>query len=211
MSGFHDIRFPLHLAFGSSGGPIWPTDILDLANGAEVRNAKTRHSRRRYNAIAGLKSKSEVIELLSFFESRKGPLHGFRFRDPLDHATAETVTATDQTIGTGDGDRRDFALIKTYGNAPYGYDRPITKPVAGSVIAAVDGLQMAVIVDHNTGRISFENPPNIGANISAGFEFDVPVRFASDTLDIVLDDFGAAQIQDVPLIEIMQPMEALDV
>lgn len=208
MSEFHDVRFPLHLAFGTSGGPHRPIEILDLVNGTEVRNAKMRHSRRRYNAIAGLKSKAEAIELLSFFESRMGALHGFRFRDPLDNASADTVTTTDQTIGIGDGVRTKFSLIKTYGDAPYGYDRPITKPVIGSVLVAADGVQMAVTTDHDRGQISFENPPDIGAIITAGFKFDVPVRFASDSLDVVLDDFGAAQIQDIPLIEIIQPTDA---
>ncbi len=201
MTDFHDVRFPLHLAFGSRGGPVRPIDIVQLTNGAEVRNAKTRHSRRQYNAVAGLKSKEQAIELLQFFESRNGPLYGFRFRDPLDYHA-------DSALGTGDGERKIFALTKSYGDAPHTYARRITKPVNGTVRVFVDEVETVVSVDHNLGLIEFETPPSLGAILSASFDFDVPVRFASEHLDIALDDFGSTQIQDIPLFEIL-PLEGL--
>ena len=197
MTSFHDVRFPLHLAFGARGGPVRSVDILELANGAEVRNARGRHSRRQYNAAAGLKSRAQAIELLHFFESRNGPLYGFRFRDPLDYE-AESV------LGIGDGDRTEFALIKYYGS----YIRRIIKPVEGTVQVSVDDVETAVSIDHSRGLIQFQIAPDEGAIIFANFEFDVPVRFASEALDIVLDDFGATEIQNIPLIEIFQYEEA---
>ncbi len=196
MTDFHDVRFPLHLAFGTRGGPSRPTGVLQFANGTETRNARGRHSRRRYNAVAGLKSPEEAIELLQFYESRFGPLYGFRFRDPLDYEA-------DEEIAVGDGLRTEFQLTKRYGTPPYIYSRPITKPVAGTVRVFVDGVESAVSVDYLRGVISFSTAPDHGAIIRAQFEFDVPVRFASDSLDIVLDDFGATQIEDIPLIEIL--------
>ncbi len=205
MDDFHEVRFPLHLAFGTSGGPRRPTEILQLANGTEVRNARGRHSRRQYNAVAGLKSKSEAIELLYFFEERKGPLYGFRFRDPLDYASGDPLSLTDQLIGDGDGVRTKFQLVKMYGDGPDAYIRTISKPVEGSVRVALNGVQTPVAIDYTTGQIQFTIPPPQGASITAEFEFDVPVRFASESLDIVLDDFGATQIQDIPLIEILYP------
>ena len=197
MTDFHDIRFPLHLAFGSRGGPVRAVDILGLANGAEVRNARGKHSRRQYNAVAGLKSKEQAVELLNFFESRSGPLHGFRFRDPLDYET-------DVTLGVGDAARTEFPLVKHYGTAPHIYTRRITKPSEGTVRVSLDGVETAVSVDYLRGIIQFPIAPDSGALITARFEFDVPVRFGSDALDIVLDDFGSTQIQDIPLIEILQ-------
>ena len=197
MTSFHDVRFPLHLAFGARGGPVRSVDILEFANGAEVRNARGRHSRRQYNAAAGLKSRAQAIELLHFFESRNGPLYGFRFRDPLDYE-AESV------LGIGDGDRTEFALIKYYGS----YIRRIIKPVEGTVQVSVDDVETAVSIDHSRGLIQFQIAPDEGAIIFANFEFDVPVRFASEALDIVLDDFGATEIQNIPLIEIFQYEEA---
>lgn len=202
MTDFHDVRFPLHLAFGSRGGPVRPTEILQFANGTESRNARGQHSRRQYNAVAGLKSREEAIELLKFFESRNGPLYGFRFRDPLDYEG-------DEIIGTGDGVQIEFQLTKTYGSTPHAYIRRITKPVNGTVRVFVEGVETAVSIDNSRGQIQFSAPPNLGSEITAIFEFDVPVRFASEQLDIVLDDFGAAQIQDIPLIEILSHEEAV--
>lgn len=202
MTDFHDVRFPLHLAFGTRGGPVRAVDILQLANGTEVRNARGQHSRRQYNAVAGLKSKEQVIELLYFFESRNGSLYGFRFRDPFDYEA-------DSTLGLGDGTRTEFQLVKHYGTVPHVYTRRITKPTEGTIRVNVDGVETVVSVDHLRGVIQFQIAPDNGAVITANFEFDVPVRFGSDALDIVLDDFGSTQIQDIPLIEILQ-LEEID-
>ncbi len=203
MTDFHDIRFPLHLAFGASGGPVRRTTILPLASGGEVRNAPHRHSKRRYNAIAGLKSPQQANEIMSFFESRYGPLYAFRFRDPLDHASSDSISPMDQTLGYGDGETTNFQLRKAYGDAPHTYWRPITKPLEGTVAVAIDGVPTSDFsIDLLTGIVTFNSPPEAGATVTAGFEFDVPVRFVSESLDIVLDDFGATQIQDIPLIEV---------
>jgi len=200
MTDFHDVRFPLHLAFGTRGGPSRPTEVLQFANGSETRNARGRHSRRRYNAVAGLKSREQAIELLQFYEDRFGPLYSFRFRDPLDHDA-------DNEIAIGDGVRKEFQLNKHYGTPPHTYSRPITKPVPGTVQVFIDGVESAVAVDYLRGVISFSTAPDEGTIIRAQFEFDVPVRFGSDSLDIVLDDFGATQIEDIPLIEILDVTE----
>ena len=120
MTDFHNIRFPLSLAFGASGGPIRRTDITRLASGAEHRNTPHSQSRRRYNAGAGIKSLDEVHELIVFFESRFGQLHSFRFRDPLDYKSCkpdEDISPTDEIIGTGDDQTQSFHLIKTYSDA----------------------------------------------------------------------------------------------
>lgn len=203
MTDFHDIRFPLHLAFGASGGPVRRTTILPLASGREVRNTPHRHSKRRYNAVAGLKSDKQAYEIISFFEARNGPLHAFRFRDPLDNKSAELIKSTDQLLGQGDGSQVTFPLRKAYGDTANTYWRPVTKPVPDTVLVAVDGVTaIDVRVDYLTGLVTFQTPPEAGAIVTAGFEFDVPVRFANEALDIVLDDFGAMQIQDIPLIEV---------
>ena len=107
-------------------------------------------------------------------------------------------------MGIGDGERTEFALIKYYGD----YVRRITKPVEGTVRVDVDDVETPVSVDHSRGLIQFQSAPDEGANITANFEFDVPVRFAIEALEIVLDDFGATDIQNIPLIEIFQYEEA---
>lgn len=206
MTGFHEVRFPLRLALATSGGPVRRTDIVRLSNGLESRNARWSEARRSYDAGSSVKGIDDLYEIVRFFEARMGQLFGFRFRDPLDHkscAPGETVTAFDQVLGAGDGARAEFSLVKAYADAGGGVVRPIAKPVEGSVVVAVDGATVPdVAVDAAAGLVTFQVPPAVGATVSAGFEFDVPVRFDIDRLEINLTAFRAGQVPSVPLTEI---------
>ncbi|MFN7103606.1 MAG: TIGR02217 family protein [Pseudorhizobium sp.] len=211
MTGFHEIRFPLRLALGTSGGPVRRTDIVNLSNGRENRNARWRGSRHSYDAGSGIRSLADLYAVLEFFEARSGRLNGFRFRDPLDatsRAPGEPVTATDQVIGTGDGTTASFALSKTYGDAGGGWVRAIAKPVAGTVLVSVDGVVTApasFAVDATTGLVTFAagHVPGAGAIVRAGFAFDVPVRFDTDRIEVNLAHFDAGRIPTIPLTEIV--------
>jgi uncharacterized protein (TIGR02217 family) len=202
---FHHVRFPLDVALGARGGPERRTDVVTLAGGGEERNSRWRHSRRRYNAGYGIKSRADMAAVLAFFEERRGRLHGFLWRDGLDHSSGGPVpTALDQEIGTGDGVRTAFQLIKRYGAAFDPYLRPIRKPVAGSVLVAVGGVEAGGwTLDETTGLVSFAVPPMAGASVTAGFLFDVPVRFDADRLDIELSSFDGAEVPSIPLVEIL--------
>lgn len=211
MSGFHEVRFPLDIALGARGGPERRTEIIATASGREERNARWAHSRRKYDAGYGVKSIARLAEVVAFFEERRGRLHGFRFRDRLDWSSAPAnaaPTALDQPLGAGDGVTAIFDLAKTYGDAFAPYRRPVTKPVAGSVKIAVDGVEKAsgpaFTVDATRGRVTFQpgHIPPAGAAITAGFLFDVPVRFDTDYLEFDLSAFEAGVIPSIPLIEI---------
>ena len=208
---FHEILFPLDIALKSVGGPERRTDVVVLGSGREERNARWAHARRRYDAGYGIKTFDALSQVVSFFEERRGRLYGFRWRDRLDHSSAASdagVAATDQAIGTGDGSTAAFQLVKTYGGAFSPYQRPIVKPVAGSARVAVDGVVAtegtAFTVDTTTGVITFlaGHIPATGAAVTAGFLFDVPVRFDTDYLEVDLSAFAAGAIPKIPLIEI---------
>lgn len=142
MAAFHEVRFPLRLALGVSGGPVRRTDIVNLSNGRESRNQRWRNARRSYDAGSGIRSVADLYEVLAFFEARRGELYGFRFRDPVDFKSCppgETTAATDQRIGTGDGVTAGFQLRKTYADAGGSFVRRIEKPVEGSVMVSVEG------------------------------------------------------------------------
>lgn len=200
--GFHDVRFPLDVSLRAGGGPERRTDIVVTATGREERNQRWAHSRRRYDAGYGVKSFAALSSVVAFFEERRGRLYGFRFRDRLDWSSAVSGTAVgpgDQMLGQGDGTRATFQLTKTYGSAFAPYVRPITKPVAGSVRVAINGVeqeQAAFTADPATGIVTFEagHIPGEGAIVTAGFAFDVPVRFDTDTLDVNLEAFEAGAI-----------------
>src|SRR5690606_27999227 len=139
---FHHVRFPLDIALGARGGPERRTEVVTLAGGGEQRNGRWAHSRRPYNAGYGVKSRADMPTVLAFFEERRGRLHGFLWRDGLDHSSGPAVpTPADQALGSGDGVRTAFQLVKRYGAAFAPYLRPIAKPVAGSVRVAVDGVE----------------------------------------------------------------------
>jgi len=206
MSSFHDIRFPLPLAFGASGGPVRQTEITTLVSGHEQRNTSQAFSRRRYDAGVGVKSVEDMQMLINFYEARFGELYAFRFRDPLDHnsaITGKSIIATDQVIGTGDGVQTEFQLVKTYGDSAAQSQRLITKPIGASIVAALDGNETtAFSVDVLTGIVALNTPPASGVLVTAGYEFDVPVRFATDHLSATLDSFGAGGAVHVPLVEV---------
>lgn len=209
MTGFHEVRFPFPLARGAAGGPERRTDIVTLGSGREERNSPWAHSRRRWNAGPGVKTLADLETLIAFFEARRGQLYGFRFRDPVDWkscALAATPGPLDQPLGTGDGETTEFQLVKSYASGGEAYDRPIVKPVADSVRVAADGSELVAgtdfTADPETGIVTFTSVPDEGAVLTAGYEFDVPVRFDVPQLAISLDAFGAGDAPDVPVVEL---------
>lgn len=205
---FHAVRFPLDVALGARGGPERATDVVTLASGREERNSRWAHSRRRYNAGYGVKSRSDMQAVLAFFEERRGRFHAFLWRDALDYSSnggSGTPAPLDQALGTGDGVKTGFQLVKRYGASFDPYDRPISKPVSGSVRVAVAGSELgggAFAVDPLTGMVTLNVAPGVGQAVTAGFLFDVPVRFDIDRLDIELSSFDAAEAPSIPLIEV---------
>ncbi len=206
---FHEIRFPASLSFGSVGGPERRTEIVTLTNGFEERNTPWAHSRRRYDAGLGLRSLDDVETLIAFFEARQGQLYGFRWKDWGDFKSSKPSqenTPLDQLIAVGDELTAVFPLIKQYASGGSVYVRPIRKPVFGTVQVSVSGdpVQEGIdwTVDLTTGQITFVEPPPIAAEIRAGFEFDVPVRFDTDRIQTSVASFRAGDVPNVPILEV---------
>lgn len=208
---FHEVRFPTDVSLGAQGGPERRTDVVVLGSGAEERNSRWADSRRRYNAGYGVKSLDALYEVVAFFEERRGRLYGFRWRDQLDFKSCPPggfVSNVDQTLGTGDGATTNFQLRKQYGSAFAPWVRLVAKPVAGSVVVAVDGTAQGegtdFTVDPTSGVVAFlpSHEPANGAVVTAGFEFDVPVRFDSDQLEVNLEGFTHGAIPQIPIVEI---------
>jgi uncharacterized protein (TIGR02217 family) len=208
MTAFHETRLPARLAFGCTGGVERRTQVTTLASGFERRSSPWAPGRRRYLIGTTTRPLDDAAALVAFFEARRGRLHGFRFRDPADCkscAPSATPAAADQTLGTGDGTTLLFQLAKTYGSGETAVVRPITKPVAGTVKVAVAGVALAAggfTVDTATGLVTLATAPAAGAAVTAGFEFDVPVRFDGDRIDVTLEGFNAARVGAVALVEV---------
>lgn len=207
--GFDEVRFPANLSFGSVGGPERRTEIVTLANGFEERNTPWAQSRRRYDAGVGLRSLDDVEALVAFFEARRGQLNGFRWKDWTDFKSCPAgreIAFDDQVIATGDGETRAFTLRKLYRSGAQSYARTIAKPVAGTVKAGIgdnpliEGVHYEV--DPASGLVTFAEPPDVGAAVCAGFEFDVPVRFDTDRIQTSVASFNAGDIPSVPVVEV---------
>lgn len=206
---FHDVRFPVGISRGASGGPERRTEIVTLASGYEERNSNWADSRRKYNAGYGVKAVDDLHTVIAFFEARHGRLYSFRWKDWGDYKSVApnlTITDSDQNLGTGDGSQTQFQLVKIYSSGAENYSRTITKPVTGSVQIAVEDTPQTEGADFSadsaTGIITLATPPNPGQAITAGYEFDVPVRFDSDFLDVNMSHFQAGQIANIPIVEV---------
>ena len=204
---FHEVRFPDNISRGARGGPERRTQIVELASGAEERNASWANSRRRYDVAYGIRRADDLAAVVAFFEARNGRLHGFRFKDWADFKSclpSQTPSPTNQPIGTGNGATTQFPLTKRYTSGAQSWTRAITKPVAGSVTIALNGTPQASgwSVSTATGLITFTTAPAAGMAITAGFEFDVPVRFDTDVLDVTLDLERLGSINSIPLVEL---------
>ncbi|WP_324752956.1 DUF2460 domain-containing protein [Roseovarius sp. Pro17] len=207
--GFHEVRFPANLSFGSVGGPERQTDVVTLANGFEERNTPWQHSRRRYDAGVAMRGLDDIEALIAFFEARRGQIHGFRWKDWADYKSGGALldpAYDDQLIAFGDDLSPTFQLIKTYRSGEHTYARPITKPVCGSIRIGIGGDEqdegVHYQVDCSTGIVTFNHPPNDGERVTAGYEFDVPVRFDTDRVLVSVASFQAGDAPNVPVVEI---------
>jgi uncharacterized protein (TIGR02217 family) len=230
MASFHENAiFPTDISYGSKGGPRFSTNITKLRSGAEERVARWSYPLHGYDVSYGLRHYDDLITVKDFFIARLGPAHGFRYRDPMDFTTeasptlpqdfadGSTPTNLDVNIGTGNDLRVAFNLIKKYTSGGVTRNRNLTKPISGTVVVAVDGVGQTegvdYSVDYTTGVVTFGTPPPATEAVTAGCEFHVPVRFASDLdegLFLELTDFGGGNIPSIPLVEELQPGAVAD-
>lgn len=211
FQSFHDVVFPLSVAFGSTVTRERKVEIIQMMSGREQRNLRFAHSRRTYDAGNGVRSMADVRAVMDFFEARRGPLASFRFRDPVDNTSAPndgTIAANDQQIGTGDGLINRFKLTKAYGTGVDIYRRPVRRPVAGTLQVAVNGvaaLPADFSFDYATAEVVFAagKTPAAGASVTAGYSFHVEVRFNTEALSVNVSAFEAGELPSISLIEVM--------
>lgn len=207
MQAFDDVLYPLALGRDAGVSPEFSTSVAVTSSGHERRNSLWSDARLSFDVGPGLRSEKELGALIAFFRARRGAARGFRLPDPFDfssNAMTGTPTPGDQHIGDGDGLAATFRLVKCYGEAGDPQIRPITRPRAGTVRVAVDGSETADWTLGDGGTIVFAQAPAQGARITAGFLFDVPVRFAQDRLDVTGASFAVGEAPSVPLIEIRE-------
>lgn len=195
---FAEVQFPADISYGSAGGPEYSTDVVVTHGGHEQRNSNWSEARLRYNVAYGVRTEAQLQALIAFFRARKGQADGFRFKDWTDYQGVA------QSLGTGDGAETEFQLVKHYTSGATTRTRTVTKPVNGTVDIYLNSVlqESGVTVDTETGIVTFSSPPGGGVAVTADFEFDVPVRFATDRLSARLDSYGVYSALEIPLIEV---------
>lgn len=203
---FMEEQFPECISFGSSGGPGFKTNVTEFDSGYVSVNKEWERLRARYSITFETATPEDIKQVEDFFYAAKGRAIGFRFKDWQDYQIVA------QNIGIGDGTTTAFSVFKRYTSGTRYYDRKITKLRK----LASDGLDMRVTVDNvlqgvggqchvneSLGIITFNVAPPPGAIVRIEYgEFDVPVRFDTDELDISFDEFRQLSLE-VPLIEVL--------
>lgn len=208
VQAYDAVDFPIAIGREAVVVTEFSTQVVSSPSGHEQRASEWAEARMRYDAGPGIRSEADVRTLTDFFRARRGAARAFRFRDPFDCSSAVDgglPAAGDQMLGTGDGARRQFALVKHYGSGDAAQRRNIRLPVAASVRVSVDGIETAAFVVTDEGEILLDVAPAAGVAVRAGYLFDVPVRFADDRLEASRATFLAGEMASVPLVEVRAP------
>ncbi len=190
MAFLNSAIFPVDINLGSSGGPVFSTDVIEYGNGTEFRDSKWSSSRATINAAYNIKRREDALGIFNLFQVAKGRLNSFRVKDILDFSSKAnghgTPAQTDQTIGTGNGATTQFQIIKTYTRDGYTQTRKITAPITGSLLVEVDGVLKTettdYTVDYTTGIITFVVAPPNEDVVKVGYFYHVKMRFDTDDL-----------------------------
>jgi len=171
-------RFPDSVAGLSVGGPGFNTNITSLRSGHEQRNQVWSTGRGKWDFPQGAEEVRTAASLIAFHRVVKGRAHGFRFRDPFDHA----VTAAQSGLLASD-DGTSFALYKVYSYGGMVDYRRITKPDPTDFVLTLGGADIvstAYALDSTTGIVT-PTGPLVGELAWRG-SFDVPARFEDDDM-----------------------------
>lgn len=210
---FHNVRLSEEVERGARGGPRFHTTIITLSSGYEKRNIDWERARGEWDIGYGVDKKSTLEEVLAFFYAREGRAHTFRFKDWTDYEVGVDSTDTPQEIALGDNSQDKFQAVRRYSSGSIDYDRPITRLVSGTIRVFLDAVEQTVSVDYtvdeDTGVIDFSTPP--GSSVSVGLicEFDVPVRFAIDNLDLTAFRDEVYSVPEITILEIKEVLQSL--
>lgn len=178
---FNEGRFPTYISFDAVFGPGFKTSIFEAGSGFEQRNVDWSMVRCSGDIAPAISDDARKQEVLSWFYVSRGKAIPFRYKDHHDF-TIENA----QPIGTGDGVETQFQVFKHYAAGDQTYDRTIYKLVSGTVVVYLDGVPQGsgFTVNLNTGVITFTSPPAGSVVVGVDCEFDVPVRFDVDKMDL---------------------------
>lgn len=216
MAFLNDFIFPTGISAGSSGGPRWAAEVTVTDGGHEYRNQPWSYPLHDYDAAYGVKEVPDLEQLQAAFNVARGMFNAFRYRDPLDWKSCArdgTPAYDDQVLlASAAGGETTVQLIKNYVVGGVTLPRKITRPF-GITMLGINGTELTEGVEYSidkttgladlTGGTAPHGALGASDQVTGGFQFHVPVRFASNTLSVRLQEYtyGSAS---VPLVEIRE-------
>lgn len=203
-------RFPETISYGVSFGPEFVTVIAGNDAGFETRNRAASRALCRGDCSHSVKSEADMTMLIKFFRSVGGRYSGFRFKDWSDYTLALAESSLTLVTPT----TNQFQINKLY-QAAVGFNelRPIRKPIAGTLVLKDSGVTVGAgtgagqwTLDATTGIVTIGvGTTRIAANLTASCEFDVPVRFDTDSMPSKIDTWGTRSWDQIPIVELRNP------
>lgn len=185
---FHEVLLPTDMDYGVTGGPGFQTGEVPLFSGHVRRNEDWEEELGQWTVIYTLLDTDEIDVLKAFWRNRKGKVHGFRLKDPLDFALDR------QSIGTTDGSTSTFQVYKRWTSLT-DYDNNIYKILSGATSCWVNNVSITegagaseFSVNINTGIITLGSTlaAQSGTDVEVALtEYHRPVRFAVDKPSMV--------------------------
>jgi uncharacterized protein (TIGR02217 family) len=200
---FDETRLPIEVERGAQGGPGFLTTVTVLNSGREKRNSLWSVDRGEWDVGFGINTREEALKVRNFFMARLGKARGFRFRDWSNYKTEGS-----QQMGVAespDSGDTTFQIQYTYQDeSGFTYTKNIYKPVAEGFQVYLDGVAQLSgwNIDTTTGIITFADPPDYGVDITWTGTFDLPVRFDTDRLDIVVENKEVLITPSIPIVEL---------
>ena len=195
---FDDVRLDEKISYGSRVGPVYRTTII--AGEAGYEQAVQHWSRGRLQMIigSGLKDRDDAALLIAFFRARAGRARAFRVKDWTDYTTVDQPCLL-LTSGADD----TYQLQKHYTSGGVTEIRSITKPVSATATVKRNGIAVGsgYSINYATGVLTVS--PSLGGTWTWSGQFDVPMRFDTDVMDMNIEAFDTRTWEGIPLIEVL--------
>ena len=203
-----DVRLSRDIENGATARPRYATDVVTTEGGWEFRNERWEYPLFEFDFSLApgdqftpdndIDPNQALGEFVDLWHAAGGRANTFLFRHWADYRARE------QEIGIGDGTTTQFQLYRNYVAGAVTRQRKITRPVLGSVVLYSEGVAVAGSVDVSTGIVTYTSAPIDSALLTADFDFDLPVRFANDELEIVALMTDLDQPIDIELVEVRE-------
>ena len=200
MITIDNVRLPEDVERGVQGGPMFNTIVVNTEGGGTDTNQNWQYPLFLGDVGYGIQDVDDFQDVIAFFYARRGRARGFLYKDWSDY------TFTASTLGTGDDVETDFQVVKIYSDTILPFSRKLTRPIESSMTVYANGTPIS---DANWSLVSggivrIPVPPVGGVVITATGEFDIPVHFSNDRLNVVLETFMAGTIPSIGIIEVRE-------